>query len=486
MKIDHSRLLALLCGGLLGCAADPTIQPDPDPMPDPDPEPVPDQAGVWGTARVLHDLPGSSQLAVLRGDASGRAIALWQQNHPTQPYNRLWGSRRMGTEWEAPHLIANDSNLSSELVVVGDPTNARVAWRQSYQSETRIVVADVDAAGTWSSPLVLRSSTWQQGALLAPQLATGGSNTAIVWAYEDPATHRVTLESRIREGTAVWAPAPSVATGIKLASYSRPFYDVSFDDAGAVLVTWTEQQTDRVDIWARRGLPQEGSLNIAWESPQQISTLAGQPLREMWIGSHAGRSYAAWLAQETDGSYSLSVSHVRPDGTWAVEQTTTGIKSTHYAPPRFAAGADGHKVILWREALAESSRVVARTYDPDLGWSDTQIVADALKAPYLGCIDTDAYFFDVAIDPSGNALAIWAERLDELVQGRSRMGVWSSQFLAGSGWHTPLRVDAGNDATAPQIALAPGSLGAALFATRSATGGIVLATNQLAPADATQ
>jgi hypothetical protein len=128
--------------------------------------------------------------------------------------------------------------------------------------------------------------------------------------------------------------------------------------------------------------------------------------------------------------------------------------------------------------------MIARSYDPDHGWDGDQIVADGLKPPYLGCVDIDAHYHDVAIDPHGNAIAIWEERIDTEVGWRSEMGLWSSQYLVGHGWQPPLRVDAGDrQATVPLIALAAGSIGVAVYSLEAETAGVrTLATNQLAPA----
>ncbi len=121
---------------------------------------------------------------------------------------------------------------------------------------------------------------------------------------------------------------------------------------------------------------------------------------------------------------------------------------------------------MWREPLAESSRVLARTFDPERGWQETEVVADGLDAPYLGCIDMDAHYFDVSIDAEG-------------------MAIWSSQLLAGAGWQPPLRVDADEgNAMLPIVAVDPNSTAIALYSAQSADGTATLATNRLAPPDA--
>lgn len=479
------RLLAVVSLSLGAGCVESGRDLGPDPDPDPDPSPT-DTAGVWGTAQPIHDLPGSSQLQVLHVDDSGRALVLWQQTHPTPPYNRLWASRMIEGAWEAPVMVTADGNLGSELAVAGDVPSARAAWLQSAGTQRHIVTVESDADGAWSPVTTLRSAVWDQGTLMVPRVATDPDHGAVVWGFYDPATRRTTIEARIRKGAADWSPLLYVASGIDLASYNGPLYDLAFDAAGAIVVTWVERQPDRVELWARRGLPSPGSLAIAWEAPLRVLSAPADPtrysIRDLFTGMHAGRSFAGWLAAEDDGSLSVATSHLRPDGTWESEQATLGIESTHYADPRFAAGPAGHKVVLWREPLAESSRMLARIFDPDRGWQETAVVAADLKPPYLGCIDIDAYYLDVSIDAEGNALALWEERLDEQLQGRSRMAIWSGQFLATSGWQTPLRVDADDgQATLPMVAVGPGTTGVALFTAQSGEGSSRLVTNRLAP-----
>lgn len=490
-EMRHCRLrvfaTTLLAIASIGCSTDPLAVDEPDPMPEPEPEPDPEGVpGTWGSSQLLHDLPGSSGTPILRVDASGQALAIWEQSHPVAPYSRLWASQRIGGTWQAPTLIANDSNVSSEARVIGDTSNVDAAWKRSMNGTWEIVGTRA-RAGAWEPLSVLRASTWQQGYLTDPRLAATSTHTTIIWAAEDPVSRRFAIEGRIRTSTGGWSLIPAAASGVPLATYAGPLYDVGYDADGALVVTWVEQQTDRVEIWARRGLPADGSLSVAWDAAVKLATLptqqGSQVVRQLWTGAHAGRAFAAWLSAEADGSLAVAASHRRPDGTWDAEQTTRNIKSSHYAAPRFAAGADGHKVVLWREPAQDSSRVLARTFDPDSGWSDDQVVAGDLKPPYLGCIDIDAHYFDVAIDGQGNAIALWEERLDEKVEWRSAMGIWSSQLLAGAGWQAPVRIDAGGRvASIPVAALANGTFGGAAFTSQGSDGRALLETNTLVPA----
>lgn len=479
--------ITVLVTATIGCSTHPSTIEAGNPMPEPEPEPDPTGVpGTWGSSQMLHDLPGTSRTPILRVDASGQALAVWEQTHPVAPYSRLWASRRVGASWQAPTLIGNDSNVSSELQIAGDTANALAAWKRSISGTWEIVVTRAQGSA-WEPISVLRASTWQQGYLTDPRLAATNDHTTIIWAAEDPASRRFSIEGRIRTATGGWLPMPTAASGVPLATYAGHLYDVAYGEDGAVVVTWVEQHTDRVEIWARRGLPVEGSLSVGWESAQTIATLptqqGSQVVRQLWTGAHAGRNFAAWLSADADGSLAVASSHQRPDGSWDAEQTTRNITSSHYAAPRFVAGADGHKVLLWREPSQDSSRILARTFDPDTGWSDDQIVADALKPPYLGCIDIDAHYFDVAIDEHGNAIALWEERLDNKIQWRSAMGIWSSQLLAGSGWQPPVRIDGGSRvASIPVAALANGSVGGAVFSSQGDDGRTLLETNTLVPA----
>lgn len=489
MTRDSVCLIALLWS--LGCtvtAAD--LDPEPDPTLDPEPtmeepEPPSAAAGAWGAPEPLHELPGTSQLATLRVDDAGRAIVVWQQSHPTAPVNRMWARRQTATGWEAPVLVTTDGNLASAIELVAGP-NTSAAWLQWVSNERRVVTTRLGDDGVWTPPAVLRSSPWQQGSIVGPRLAASSTHAAIVWAYEDPASRLWTLEVRSRATTADWSVAPPIATGIRLAGYAGPLLAISVEDGGAVVAAWGQQEQDRVEVWVRRGIPVDGSLSISWEAPHKLATLpmtpAALPLRQVWTGAHAGRSFAAWMAADADGTISVATGHRRPDGTWYAEQATTGITSRHYAAPELVAAATGHKLVVWREPLAESSRIVARRYDADAGWDAGTVVADGLKAPYLGCLDVDAHYVDVAIDPQGNAIAVWEERLDETVQGRSVMGLWSSHYIAQKGWQPAVRIDAGGThATAPLIGLAAGTVGVAIYASETADGRASLATNQFAP-----
>lgn len=105
---------------------------------------------------------------------------------------------------------------------------------------------------------------------------------------------------------------------------------------------------------------------------------------------------------------------------------------------------DGEATVVWREDDGASFNVAANRFTPAEGWSGRERLS----------IDDGAQDFEephLAVDSSGNAIAVW----------RQNGHVVSSRFTRADGWGAPARIDAGvpvNETRIngqPQVALDP-------------------------------
>lgn len=97
-----------------------------------------------------------------------------------------------------------------------------------------------------------------------------------------------------------------------------------------------------------------------------------------------------------------------------------------------SGNASGNAFAIWLERSGgNESRIWAKAYRTDSGWEtgEHQLASEITPGD-----STTLYAPNIAVDPSGNALAIWAEK-----DGRKH-AVWAKFYRVDSGWGTPLQI----------------------------------------------
>jgi hypothetical protein len=443
----------------------------------PPPLPRVDEAR-WSAPVPVHAFTGRSEAPALTALGGGRTLAVWTQTLNAAPYQRLYSAVRSANGWSTPLELSNsgpgsDVSLSSP----GDGT-AIAAWLEYAGTSTRQLVVRTWVQSAWSAPVVLASFTWQQGNLMQPVARLGADGLAVVaWAVRAPTADTYTLFSAARPRGGSWTTGTALAGAFVLGRNSEAGaqLDLAIDGSGGVLVVWAQVVSGTVEIWSRRGQASAGSVGpISWSPELRVATEPGAangPVFGLWAGHHAGRFFTGWLRKTATATWDFVTRHERPEGLWDAEAEAGDIRWSQYAAPRFAAAANGDKVLVWRESDTTASRIVARTFDGATGWGPRVLVADGLAPPYLGCIDIDAHFHDVAIDAEGHAVAVWEERTPPTGNDRGSMHVRSSRFVPGAGWSMPTQLDENTvRATRPAILVSGATDAVALFAAEAPSG----------------
>lgn len=137
-----------------------------------------------------------------------------------------------------------------------------------------------------------------------------------------------------------------------------------------------------------------------------------------------------------------------------------------------AFGPDGEAFVVWREDDGASFNVGANRFTPSQGWSGPERLS----------IDDGAQDFEephLAVDPSGNAIAVW----------RQNYHVFSSRFTRAGGWDPPARIDSGvplietRTNGQPRIALYPGGDAIAVWRVIASATDSSVWSNRFAPDD---
>lgn len=326
----------------------------------------------WQTADVISPAGANSVVPKVGVDSSGNAIAVWRQHHPTMILIGPWANRYTpGMGWETAEAIGAVGATIADLVVA-------VA-----------VEPDGDAMSVWHQR---------------------DGDRADVWA------------NRYASGTS-WGTAGLVETE-NGGTARNP--DVAMDANGNAIAVWF--QNDGVDNFpATNRYPSGGN----WGTAQRLDDFGTDP---RVASDAAGNAIAVW-------SGGLANRYTSGDG-WGTPEDLRAVSEAGSAT-NVAMSPDGQAIAVWRQLDGSRTDLWANRYVPGNGWSTAEL------------IETDdaggVAWPDVALDPSGNAVAVWEQ------SDGTRLNIWANQYVADQGWAAAELIETEDlgDARHPRVAVDP-------------------------------
>ena len=366
----------------------------------------------WETAMLIQtDLLQGGRLPQVAVDGSGNAIAVWQQG-----MRSIWSSRyEIGQGWgTAKQISAADDpmQLAQHPQIAVDPSgNAIAVWNDPgyiVWGETGVVGANIwsnryVAGSGWGS--VMAVDTNDSGTRDYPQVAVDDAGNAIVvWQQTDDFNR------------SIWSNRFAVGLGWGDAELLDPeggiCPQVSMDGRGNAVAVWSNSGS----IWSNRF-----AVDVGWGDAQLIETGDGYAGIPQVAVNENGNAFVVW--QQDDGGCDNIWSNRYEVGTgW---ETATLIESNNSAmagEPQVAVDGSGNAIAVWRQSestsLAEDTRIniESKRYVVGTGWGNATVISTYVSRflpPHP----------QIAIDPSGNAIAVWSQ-----FDGNYRE-VWSNRYV---------------------------------------------------------
>ena len=157
---------------------------------------------------------------------------------------------------------------------------------------------------------------------------------------------------------------------------------------------------------------------------------------------------AVAVFSQSDGTrYSIFANRFSPTAGWgAPEQIADDGSSAHGA--QVAVDSSGNAVAVW-----EQFNTFANRFTPTAGWGAPEVIDDDDGA--------DARGAQVAVDPSGNAVVVWEQ--SEGVP--APYTIFANRFTPTAGWGAPeqIETDDGGYAAYPQVAVDPSGTAVAVW-----------------------
>lgn len=382
--------------------------------------------------------PGDSNDPRIAVNASGQAMAVWHQWEGTTIAN-IWASRYVpGSGWQPAALIESNDVGRAVLprVAISDNGNAVAVWHQADVFRDNIW-ANYYVAGTgWGTPVIIETD--DTGDAQNAQVAIDDAGNAIaVWAQSDSSiwANRYNIDTG-------WGTPELIETGDGAAAAPR----IAMTGGGDAIAVWTQYDGVRNSVWLNRY-----SVGSGWGAAELVEHYDGGDAADPDVAiNDAGTVVVAWNQVDDNGTPSLDMwanRYIVGNG-WG---TATLLETLDAAvePAEVALDPAGDAVVVWRQFDGVRASVWASNYVVGAGWT----TATLLENDDYGA----AGDVHVDMDSAGNAIAVW----EQLVSFQF-YSVFVNRYVAGVGWGTREPLPDSDAATAGQPRVAVDGSGNAL------------------------
>ena len=410
---------------------------------------LPAMAGAaWQPLGSLSSGTGPVEYPGVAVDASGNSVFVWQRLDGTTncyggPCPRIQTRARSAAGILGPIQSLSPSGRNAPLphVAVDPNGNAVFVWQSSDGTYLRIQTRSRSAAGTLSPTLTL-SAPYQSAEY--PQLAVDANGNAVfVWDRWDGTNERIQARTLSAAGTrgstqtlsaaggdAINAQVDVDLNGNAVFAWERCCYDGTNNQriqararstAGILSSTQTLSAVGQTASSAHVAVDPNGNAVFAWigtggriqtrarsaagalSSTQTLSDLGYGALEPRVGVDRSGNAVFLW--QRFNGmENSVQVRARSATGTLSSTQTLAGTGTSVPVGAEIAVDPQGNAVIVWEHeegpypCCSRAEEAVVRSADGTLG--STQVLSAASQ---------NAQESQVAVDPNGNAFAVWRE-----------------------------------------------------------------------------
>ena len=294
---------------------------------------------AWGAAQRLDTgNAGNSSEGRVAIDASGRAVAVWQQ--PVNSIYVVFASVNVGGGWTSPVRVDRGTGGDVPQVAVDASGRGFITFQTS--SALMATPVDLGAGSVFGTPVLVATEDFFGDARLA--VDQGGGAIVAWFGYGDTRGYNIRHSRYTAAGG--WTAAANVATDV---NFSRDMALAS-DGSGHAIVAWVGTNAGSGDdtLYSRRYTPADG-----WSAVKSHAT----PVQNVQaVTNAAGRMVLSWIQLGASGSNDYVWAQVF-DGVWreakALQASANGafLEGPPLVGHGLAINAEGSVLMLWNEDL---------------------------------------------------------------------------------------------------------------------------------------
>ncbi|MDH3364991.1 MAG: hypothetical protein OEM29_03160 [Thermoplasmata archaeon] len=269
------------------------------------------------------------------------------------------------------------------------------------------------------------------------ETSIGSLYTMIIVCFSLTSLGSITsLEDSVNSGWGTAAPIGSDDSGSAL------YPQVAVDDSGNAMVVWQQYDGVRNNIWSNRFTVEAG-----WGEAALLETNnSGDAVKPQIAVDNSGNATAVW--QQDNGTRYCIYSNRYVVGTgWGSAKLIESNDSEGAFNPQIAVDDSGNATVVWEQddGIYDDS-IHSNRYTVGTGWGSATLIGGTANYYW----DEHAVDPKVAVDGSGNAMAVWMQ------YGFNWGSVWSNRYEAGTGWGTASLIETGTCvllAAEPEVAV---------------------------------
>ena len=370
----------------------------------------------WEVPVQLSQGPWGAYQPTVAMDSAGDAIVVWYEWILSKGYAVYASRYQVGVGWGAPQLIDQPSGYSlTPQIAMNSGGTAFATWQQWDGTRYNIWANRYVAGVGWGVAVALDTTTFTTD---SPKVGVDNSGNAfVVWQEHDGTRYNI-MSARYSGGA--WSAPLALEASPQDATYPA----IGMDGPGNAIVSWYQWDGARYNVWANRYAPGPGWTG-AITIEASANTVYNYPAPA--VAMNSGNGVVAWTMW--DGmTYSIYENRYVSGTGWTGEVAVDPFGD--YALYPSAAIDDSGNTFVTYQHFPTGSTLTEN-------WAVRYNVAPAGYAHnVLGFADENLGFPAVAVDSTGNALAVWNYDEDFSVDSY-RAGILANRYTFGTGWYQP-------------------------------------------------
>jgi hypothetical protein len=371
-------------------------------------------------------------------DGSGGTVAVWARSDGSHTIIQASGRPAGGAWGPVFDLSQSGRDAIAPQVAVDSAGNAVAVWARTNGAHTVVQGASRPAGGGWTSARDISDSEKNSQ---EPDVVIDPTGRAIaVWSRYDGFDNIVQSAQLAPGAGAVWSEPVDLSD--KGENAEEP--QVAADAAGDAVAVWS--RLEGTDMIAQAAFRPAGG---GWQAADNLSE-AGGDATEPEVSVDPGGFAAAVWSRAVGGVGTVEAAEMAPGGHWLEPIELTGSGEDGTQPGIALAG--GRAVTVWTLAgPGPYSTIQSRERVSGGPWQATQ---DLTKKGLTQTVVAP----QVAIDPNGNAAAVWARSgaSPTVIEGRTKP--------AGAPWTGLTELsELGSTSSEPQVTLSATGDGASIW-----------------------
>jgi hypothetical protein len=284
--------------------------------------------------------------------------------------------------------------------------------------------------GTWGTAQLIETNA---GNALYPQIAmNAGGNAIAVWNQYDGTTNAYHIWAIRYVAGVGWGTAQLIENNNGDASNPQ----IAMDGSGNAIAVWNQSDGTLINIWANRYV-----AGVGWGTAQLIETNnAGNAGGANIAMNPSGNAIAVWYQYDSAGKGHIWANRYVVGSGWGTAQLIENNNATA-SSPQIAMDGSGNAIAVWSQYDGSWNRIWANRYVVGSGWGTAQLIENN---------NATASSPQIAMNANGNAIAVW-----KLYYENTQFDIWANRYVAGVGWGTIQLIETDNAGNAdyPQIAM---------------------------------